>query len=240
MTVVIKRLFDYGRSVARPVNADAAATRARILAVASVLFAERGAGQVSIRAIAKDAGVSLAMVHHYFGSKDDLYAACVDSMYTQLAELRGTIEAALLSGLGAQPKLHLVSHGAAPPTTPRTAIDRAVRTCYRFALEHENQLRLVMRTVIDEGEIPAERRDEVLIPFLAQAGPLFATGRPLTATRLALQSVVFLIVRFALSSNDELLVIAGGGTKKSIHTLVEDHLVASAIALLGIVETADD
>src|SRR5688572_2944393 len=76
------------RLMARPIDADAEATRARILENAALLFAEHGPGDVSIRAIAKRAGVSLGMVHHYFGSKESLYASCVDSMY---AELRGLV-----------------------------------------------------------------------------------------------------------------------------------------------------
>jgi AcrR family transcriptional regulator len=52
-------------------------TRAEILAAARTLFAARGFGNTSIRAIAADAGVDSSLVHHYFGTKDDLFMAAL-------------------------------------------------------------------------------------------------------------------------------------------------------------------
>jgi len=52
-------------------------TRAEVLDAARVLFAERGFSRTTIRAIASDAGVDPALVHHYFGSKDDLFLAAL-------------------------------------------------------------------------------------------------------------------------------------------------------------------
>ncbi len=51
--------------------------REAILAAARVLFAERGYDRASIRAIARQAGVDAALVHHYFGTKEDLLRAAV-------------------------------------------------------------------------------------------------------------------------------------------------------------------
>jgi AcrR family transcriptional regulator len=53
-------------------------TRAEILAAARNLFAERGFGGTSMRAIAAAAGVDPALVHHYFDSKDDLFLAALE------------------------------------------------------------------------------------------------------------------------------------------------------------------
>jgi AcrR family transcriptional regulator len=53
-------------------------TRAEILAAARDLFAERGFGGTSMRAIAAAAGVDPALVHHYFDSKDDLFLASLE------------------------------------------------------------------------------------------------------------------------------------------------------------------
>jgi AcrR family transcriptional regulator len=41
------------------------------------LFARNGIDKSSIRAIAKDAGVDPALVHHYFGTKTQLFAAAI-------------------------------------------------------------------------------------------------------------------------------------------------------------------
>ncbi|HEY9266299.1 MAG TPA: TetR family transcriptional regulator [Mycobacterium sp.] len=52
-------------------------TRDRILGSARELFARNGIDNTSIRAIAADAGVDPALVHHYFGTKTQLFAAAI-------------------------------------------------------------------------------------------------------------------------------------------------------------------
>ncbi|MER6100151.1 TetR family transcriptional regulator [Streptomyces sp. NPDC001728] len=53
-------------------------TRERILEAARAQFAERGYDQTSVRGIAKAAGVDPALVHHYFGTKDEVFAASIE------------------------------------------------------------------------------------------------------------------------------------------------------------------
>ncbi|MGH3638695.1 MAG: TetR/AcrR family transcriptional regulator [Mycobacterium sp.] len=52
-------------------------TRDRILTRARELFARNGIGNTSIRSIAAAAEVDAALVHHYFGTKEQLFAAAV-------------------------------------------------------------------------------------------------------------------------------------------------------------------
>jgi AcrR family transcriptional regulator len=52
-------------------------TRDRILSSARELFARNGIRNTSIRAVAAAAGVDSALVHHYFGTKEKLFAAAV-------------------------------------------------------------------------------------------------------------------------------------------------------------------
>jgi AcrR family transcriptional regulator len=52
-------------------------TRDRILASARELFAENGIDRTSVRAVAAGAGVDAALVHHYFGTKQQLFAAAI-------------------------------------------------------------------------------------------------------------------------------------------------------------------
>jgi AcrR family transcriptional regulator len=56
----------------RPGSPD---TRAAILDAARSLFAGQGFSATSVRAVASAAGVDPALVHHYFGSKQDLFVA---------------------------------------------------------------------------------------------------------------------------------------------------------------------
>ncbi len=48
-----------------------------ILAVARTRFAHSGFDKTSIRAIATEAGVDAALVHHYFGTKRELFVAAI-------------------------------------------------------------------------------------------------------------------------------------------------------------------
>jgi AcrR family transcriptional regulator len=64
-----------GRRRGRP--AGTSDTRDRILASARELFARNGIGNTSIRSVAAAAGVDSALVHHYFGTKEKLFAAAV-------------------------------------------------------------------------------------------------------------------------------------------------------------------
>ncbi|MFJ6533939.1 TetR family transcriptional regulator [Microbacterium sp. NPDC091662] len=52
-------------------------TRARIIAAAVDDFGEKGYDGATIRSIAARAGVDSALVHHYFGTKADLFAEAV-------------------------------------------------------------------------------------------------------------------------------------------------------------------
>ena len=52
-------------------------TRGQILEAARESFAERGFTGTTIRAVAAAAEVDPALVHHYFGSKDDLFLAAL-------------------------------------------------------------------------------------------------------------------------------------------------------------------
>jgi AcrR family transcriptional regulator len=52
-------------------------TREAILESARAVFAEKGFDGASIRLIATNAAVDPALVHHYFGTKDDLFLATV-------------------------------------------------------------------------------------------------------------------------------------------------------------------
>jgi AcrR family transcriptional regulator len=58
----------------RPGSPD---TRAAILDSARALFASGGLSGTSIRAVAAKAGVDPALVHHYFGTKEDLFVAAL-------------------------------------------------------------------------------------------------------------------------------------------------------------------
>ncbi|TDQ54887.1 TetR/AcrR family transcriptional regulator [Actinorugispora endophytica] len=56
-------------------------TREEILQAARADFGEKGYNGASVRGIARRAGVDPALVHHYFGSKDQVFVAAMELPY---------------------------------------------------------------------------------------------------------------------------------------------------------------
>ncbi|MGQ4600009.1 TetR/AcrR family transcriptional regulator [Nocardia sp. R6R-6] len=73
--------------------------REAILAAARARFADAGFDKTSVRAVATDAGVDPALVHHYFGTKQQLFAAVVELPVDPESTLR-IIESVPLNQLG--------------------------------------------------------------------------------------------------------------------------------------------
>jgi AcrR family transcriptional regulator len=74
-------------------------TREAILDAARETFAAVGYERATIRAIARGAGVDPALVHHYFGTKEDLFVAATD-LPVNPAEAIRSILAEGLDGAG--------------------------------------------------------------------------------------------------------------------------------------------
>ncbi|MEU5280241.1 TetR/AcrR family transcriptional regulator [Streptomyces asoensis] len=66
------------RGRGRPPRTESGDTRDRILTAAREEFSERGYEKTSVRGIAKAAGVDSALVHHYFGTKEQVFEAAVE------------------------------------------------------------------------------------------------------------------------------------------------------------------
>lgn len=214
--------------MARPVNADAQATQAKILGTAYDLFASHGIDGASIRDIARGAGVSLAMVHHYFGSKQGLYQACVQAMLNELSGLNAELEGLLASG----------SRDLAGSCA------EAVRVGFRYARAHNTAVRLFQRSLVDTGELDIRMRDENVIPLLDTFTVILGglLSRPPATLRLPLQSIMFLVVRYAITSERELTHVIGEAAKNhkprkeasAVLVAIEEHLVDATLRLLSI------
>ena len=61
---------------------DPAERRDQILDTANTLFAERGYEEVSIDDIAKEAGITRGLIHHYFGGRKEVYIALLERLET--------------------------------------------------------------------------------------------------------------------------------------------------------------
>ena len=77
----------------------ASGTRAAILDAARACFAERGFAGTSVRAVAAQASVDPALVHHYFGTKSELFAAAMELPFDPGAAVPALLEPGV-DGLG--------------------------------------------------------------------------------------------------------------------------------------------
>jgi AcrR family transcriptional regulator len=77
-------------------------TRSEILAAARALFADEGFEPVSIRRIAGAANVDPSLIHHYFGSKDELFMAAVELPVDPGPEVAAALGDGGMDGAGAR------------------------------------------------------------------------------------------------------------------------------------------
>jgi AcrR family transcriptional regulator len=80
---------------------DAAATRQRILDAALKEFAAKGLDAARIEDIAEKAGANRRMAYYYFGSKEGLYLAALETSYFQLVEVEEAIDVEALGPIEA-------------------------------------------------------------------------------------------------------------------------------------------
>ena len=103
---------------------DPEANRARIIAAAIEEFAARGFKGASMDAIAARTHTTRALINYYFGSKEKLYIAVLEQVYSEIRD--------------AEAKLDL-DHLA-----PVDAVRRIVEFTYTYYVEHEGFVRLVV------------------------------------------------------------------------------------------------
>ncbi|UPT42679.1 TetR family transcriptional regulator [Streptomyces sp. WAC00303] len=129
--------------------------RTRILEAARTEFAERGYDKTSIRGIAKAAGVDAALVHHYFGPKDEVFAAAVEVTF-EPALVVHTVLGGPPEGLGERLARFFLSVWEDPATrSPLLAILRSALTHEAAAkVLREFVLRRLLERIAAELDVP--------------------------------------------------------------------------------------
>ena len=117
--------------------------RGRILAAARDEFAQHGFAAGSVRAIAKSAGVTAAMINYYFGGKQALYETLVTE---------------------AQARLHQRLAAAIPGGREGSAA-RLAGAYFDFLAEEQQVQRLLLREVLDTDQREHERGPELVNPL---------------------------------------------------------------------------
>ncbi len=136
-------------------------TRDAALDAALALFAERGFEGASIRDIAERANISHAVIRQHFGTKDDLWRAAVDQMFSRFSdEMDGE---------------HL---GEDRPLKAR--LEAFLRNYVLYCARHPEHVRIMMHESLGESErldwlveryvAPAHRNIEPLLRAAMEAG----------------------------------------------------------------------
>ncbi|WP_158888840.1 TetR family transcriptional regulator [Amycolatopsis anabasis] len=141
-------------------------TREQIVDAARRLFAERGYAGATVRAIAAEAGVNPALLHHFFGTKQQLFVA-VMNLPVNPAELLPQLLAGPSDELGERlVRLFLTIWGEPETRAPFVALVRSITT--------NDQAAAMMREFIDSAVFSkvAEARGIPRIRVSAAAGQL--------------------------------------------------------------------
>lgn len=189
----------------------ATASREQLLDIALSLFSRQGIAQTSLNAIAKEAGVTPAMLHYYFTSREQLLDAMIEERFLPLRNRIGAIF-------------------AENPDSPVNALTQMVKVLAELAEQHRWFAPLWMQEVI--GEMPVLRThlharfgDDKYQATLAtlkrwqQEGQL---NRALAPELLFTTLLSLVLVPFSRMRNDERL-----------HALSPEIIVRHALAVMG-------
>ncbi|SMQ18010.1 transcriptional regulator, TetR family [Streptomyces sp. Ag82_O1-12] len=147
----------------RPPRTEAADTRDRILSAARDEFSERGYEKTSVRGIAKSAGVDPALVHHYFGTKEQVFEAAITLSFGPALQAPKAIEEGPLDGVGERLARFFFGIWENPATrAPLLAIVRSALTndtaaaVFRRIIATQVLRRIAVRLELPDAELRAE------------------------------------------------------------------------------------
>ncbi|WP_416981626.1 TetR family transcriptional regulator [Streptomyces sp. T028] len=181
----------------RPPRTEAADTRDRILAAAREEFSERGYDKTSVRGIAKAAGVDSALVHHYFGTKEQIFEAAIEVAFAPAFEAPIAIADGPLEGVGERMARFVFGVWENPATrAPLLAIVRsAVNNDTAAAVFRRLIASQVLRRVAAQVDLPdAELRAELaaaqlvgcaMLRYVIKVEPLASADIELIIARVA-------------------------------------------------------
>jgi AcrR family transcriptional regulator len=181
----------------RPPRTESADTRDRILTAARDEFSERGYEKTSVRGIAKSAGVDSALVHHYFGTKEQVFEAAITQSFGPALQAPRAIEEGPLDGVGERLARFFFSVWENPATrAPLLAIVRSALTNDTAAAVFRRIIAAqVLRRIAGQLELPdAELRAELaaaqlvgtaILRYVVKIEPLASADPEQVIARLA-------------------------------------------------------
>ncbi|MBO6934685.1 MAG: TetR family transcriptional regulator [Deltaproteobacteria bacterium] len=171
-------------------------TKKELVDLALQMLRQKGPAHVSMRAVAREAGVSSSLISFHFGGKDELLDACMQRFYADLAEREGQWRQRVADAEG----------------------DRFVAICadvaeagYQFARSWRAVVRYGGKRVAEQGGLAPQWREGLQdMLFAAWSGTIAAhTGEPPARARLRFHGAVTHVARLAMSSERDLSGLLG-------------------------------
>jgi AcrR family transcriptional regulator len=159
----------------------------------------------TLRKIAADAGITFATVHHHFGTKADLFAACVAAAFEQL------------TAIGAE----VIDILATAPA--ETRVETAVRHAFRAASRDRDRSRFLLRAfVFEDPDLAGEPIARHRAAFIDRIVGALSRDRA-DALMVRFMGLGMLITRFAASPPFEVETLSDDAFDPG--GVVEDYLV---------------
>jgi AcrR family transcriptional regulator len=205
-------------TITKPIVRDAEATKRRILKASKTEFARHGYGGARVDRIAKAARTNKRMLYYYYGSKEDLFLAALETAYDDIR--------------AAERKLRLEE------LEPVQAIERLVRFTWDYFVQHpEFMMLLNAENQHQARHLKKSRRAHAMnSPVIATIAVLLARGGGAGKIRAGIDPIQLYVSIAGLCyfylSNVHTLSVAFGRDLSSPHVMREriDHVVDFVIA----------
>ncbi|MEJ7930669.1 TetR/AcrR family transcriptional regulator [Ramlibacter sp. AN1015] len=147
-----------GAHAGRDTPEEQPSTRDRILRVATAEFARHGATGTRVERIAAQAQVNVRMIYHYFGSKDDLFLAVLESAYQAIRDAERAL--------------------ALERTSPEEGMRRLIRFSWDYYFAHPEFTALLNSENLQQGRHVARSQTLAAVhsPLLERLTELLARG----------------------------------------------------------------
>ena len=173
----------------------------------------------SMRAVAREAGVRLGSLNHYFPTKRDLVDRCLDREYESFTKHIEESATRIDDG-----------------TDPIEVLEKFVRRLFRETRANRELARLRILTTVERGDIPINRIQNNLVPALERVAEMFnVPDERRQILHYCAHSLGLLVGRYVTFSDQTHLHISEKETLEEALEAAETHLVHVAVALISLI-----
>jgi AcrR family transcriptional regulator len=208
------------RSALQKAREAPSSTKARILAAAEEVFAEKGFTGASTRDIAAKARVNISSLHYHWESKERLYVAVFQNIYDRILDLvRRAIPGRVRS-----------------LTSGPSVVEQAMGGLFDFFADHPTVPKLLVRRLLENEESPVDIEPDVLVPawkvFAAWAEEFSGRKRRDADFQLFMLTVYSVLLLFLLDSRQFTSLLGGSVYTPKVGKRVRAHMITMVQTLL--------